>query len=281
MQKTLKLAITLGVASLSAALFAQSTAIVYSQNPAPGDLFTNPTSVSQGYDFTHPNWRYNNTRNNGEVGIRNNYARSGNGSVYFRTPSSSAKADIEFFVNPSPFSGNYGPGGFLGTFGQLSHLSYDWYRDNSSTVHGWYHPVIRVAVISPDFSQGGYLVFERVYNSLTTPTNAWVTDDIVGNNYNIWATWLLSSPPSDMYSRNVTYWKTNIGNWHVVSINAGVGSGWLGTTGNQFIGAVDNITFGFNGQYTTYNFEVVPEPANMLALGSGLVSLFALRRRRK
>jgi len=63
----------------------------------------------------------------------------------------------------------------------------------------------------------------------------------------------------------------------VISVNAGFGSGWP----NTFVGAVDNITFGFNGQYTTYNFEVVPEPASMLVLGSGLVSMMALRRRRK
>jgi hypothetical protein len=44
---------------------------------------------------------------------------------------------------------------------------------------------------------------------------------------------------------------------------------------------VDNITFGFGGTYTTYNFEVVPEPASMLALGSGLIGLLGLRRRKK
>jgi hypothetical protein len=64
---------------------------------------------------------------------------------------------------------------------------------------------------------------------------------------------------------------------YVISVNAGIGSGWNGT----FTGAVDNITFGFNGAYTTYNFEVVPEPASMLALGSGLIGLLGLRRRKR
>jgi hypothetical protein len=64
---------------------------------------------------------------------------------------------------------------------------------------------------------------------------------------------------------------------YVISVNAGIGSGWNGT----FTGAVDNITFGFNGTYTTYNFEVVPEPASMLALGSGLIGLLGLRRRKR
>jgi hypothetical protein len=52
----------------------------------------------------------------------------------------------------------------------------------------------------------------------------------------------------------------------VISVNAGIGSGWNGT----FEGAVDNITFGFNGTYTTYNFEVVPEPASMACARFGV-----------
>lgn len=295
MQKTLKLGITLGIASLSAALFAQATVTVYSQNPAPGDLFTNSGTTNQGYDFTRPNWRYNNTRGSGQVGIRNNYPRNGNGSVYFHTPSGSGKADIEYFVDPVNAAGNFIPNPFnpnsaMGTLQQLSHLSYEWYRDSSSTVNSWLHPVLRLGIlrVNPDNSVAtGYLTFERAYNQGTSPvpTNQWVADDIFASNYKLWATASLGfGDPND----NINNVLKTISDWitaanavnatlYVISVNAGVGSGWNG----QFTGAVDTIRFGFNGQYTTYNFEVVPEPASLIALGSGMMSLLALRRRRR
>jgi hypothetical protein len=42
-------------------------------------------STNKGLGFGNPNWVYNNTRGGGSVGIRNNYPRSGNGSVYFNS----------------------------------------------------------------------------------------------------------------------------------------------------------------------------------------------------
>ena len=133
----------------------------------------------------------------------------------------------------------------------------------------------------------GYLVFERVYNGFSgaAPVNSWQSDDIVSNNYKLWATASLGFGDPNVNINNVLKtipeWLNAASNANatllVISVNAGIGSGWSGT----FTGAVDNITFGFNGTYTTYNFEVVPEPASMAALGSGLIGLLGLRRRKK
>jgi hypothetical protein len=289
-----KLMLGLCAALVAASAFAQATVTVYSQNPAPGDLFTNAGSTNQGRGFGNPNWVYNNTRGSGSVGIRNNYPRSGNGSVYFNSPSSSGKADIEYFADPVNASGNFVPNPFnpssiLGPLATLSHLSYEWYRDGSSTAPASLHPVLRLGILrvnSDNTAAVGYLTFERVYNGFgAAPTNSWQSDNIIGSNYKLWATASLGFGDPNV---NISQVLKTIPEWvsaanavgatlFVISVNAGIGSGWNGT----FEGAVDNITFGFGGTYTTYNFEVVPEPASMLALGSGLIGLLGLRRRKR
>lgn len=93
MRATVGIVATLGLLTLTASLFAQNTATVYSRNAVPGDLYTNPDNFSRGSNFGHPNWRYNNTRGGASVGIRNNYPRNGNGSVYLSSSSGAGKAD--------------------------------------------------------------------------------------------------------------------------------------------------------------------------------------------
>jgi hypothetical protein len=292
--KSSKLILGLCAALVAASAFAQATVTVYSQNPAPGDLFTNAGSTNQGQSFGNANWVYNNTRGSGSVGIRNNYPRNGNGSVYFNSPGSSGKADIEYFADPVLVDGNFVPNPFnpssiLGRLADLSHLSYEWYRDGSSSAPAHLHPVLRLGILrvnSDNTAAVGYLTFERVYNGFgAAPTNSWQSDNIIGSNYGLWATASLGfGDPNDNFSevfKTIPDWvsaASAVGaTLYVISVNAGIGSGWNGT----FIGAVDNITFGFNGTYTTYNFEVVPEPASMLALGSGLIGLLGLRRRKR
>jgi hypothetical protein len=294
--KSSKLILGLCAALVAASAFAQATVIVYSQNPAPGDLFTNTGSTNLGLGFGNPNWVYNNTRGSGSVGIRTNYPRNGNGSVYFNSPDRFGKADIEYFVAPVLVGGNfapnpYNPSSILGPLADLSHLSYQWYRDGSSTAPNHLHPVLRLGILRVNHQDNsinlGYLVFERIYNGFSgaAPTDSWQSDNIIGSNYGLWATASLGfGDPNVNFSqvfKTLSGWVSaaNDANatLYVISVNAGIGSGWNGT----FTGAVDNITFGFGGNYTTYNFEVVPEPASMLALGSGLIGLLGLRRRKR
>jgi hypothetical protein len=150
--KSSKLILGLCAALVAASAFAQATVTVYSQNPVPGDSFTNGGPINQGQGFGNPNWVYNNTRGGGSVGIRNNYPRSGNGSVYFNSTSGSGKADIEYFANPVNAGGNfvpnpYDPSSILGPLAQLTHLSYEWYRDSISTAPSHLHPVLRLGIL--------------------------------------------------------------------------------------------------------------------------------------
>ena len=236
------------VTAFSLAVAASAAEVkVYSNNPAPGDYFTNSVGTSNpltpGAAIGSSGWYYNNVRNTAAVGIRTDYPRSGNGSVFFSSTTGVGKADVEYFYSAPQL------------LSSLDAFSYDWYRNSSSSVASHLHPTLRLIVTNG--TQSGYLVFERAYNPSVTPvpTDTWVTDDVI--NAKFWGTGSLPGAFS-VYDRNLSDWSALLGpNAVVVGISSGIGSGWNGT----FEGAVDNITVGFNGVSTTYNFEVIPEPA--------------------
>jgi PEP-CTERM putative exosortase interaction domain len=295
--KSSKLILGLCAALVAASAFAQATVTVNSQNPAPGDLFTNTGSANLGLGFGNPNWVYNNTRGGGSVGIRTNYPRSGNGSVYFNSPGISGKADIEYFADPVLAGGNFAPNPFdpssiLGPLAALSHLSYEWYRASSSTAPNHLHPVLRLGILRVNhqdnsinlglsrlrahlqrvlWGSAGHRLGSRITLSAAT-TGLWANASLGFGDPNVNFSQVFQTIPDWVSAANAVG-----ATLYVISVNAGIGSGWDGT----FTGAVDNITFGFNNTYTTYNFKVVPEPASMVALGSGLIGLLGLRRRKR
>ena len=274
------------VGVLSANVFAATT-IVYSNSPAPGDQFTNPWPFNQGHAVGTSGWYYNNVRNNGAVGIRTNYPFNGNGSVYMRTPTGSAKADIAFLVNAVSIGGNFESTGVIAPLSQLQSVSYSWYRDSTSSVAGHLHPVLRILLdadgnLSTTNDRGG-LVWESIYPvpGYVAPTNTWVTQTVDDSswlwNFGLGGTLMDIDGDGYPHNSNLAAWKAKFPNAVIIGFNMGLGSGWTG----NFIGAVDNISWTINGITTTTNFEVVPEPTTMALFGLGLLGAAGGLLRRK
>lgn len=265
-----------------------SGAVIYSNNPSPGDSFTNSSATDQGQAVGSSGWYYNNVRNNATVGINTTYPNAGNGSVYFNSPSGSGKADIAFLAGGVNVSGNYYASGSLGLFSDLGSFSYSWYRDSSSTVASNLHPALRVLLDADGnlatITDRGGLVFELAYNGGgTVPVDTWVTNTVSSSTY-LWnyglgigfAANINASPYA--YDATLAEWQAYFPNAVILGFNAGVGSGWNGV----FSGAVDSISWTLDGQTQSFNFEVqpVPEPSSWLLSGAGLIALGLLLRRR-
>ena len=271
----------------SIALQATDAAII----EGDGTTFTNASGSGQG-QTVDADWYYNNVRNSGIVGITNDYARNGNGSVLMQTTigpgGASSKADIEVLATGIEIGGNFYATSSLGTLGNLTSLTYDWFRDSSSTNSPAQHPVVRILVdadgdLNTTTDRGG-LVFEQAYNGNNVPTDSWVAEDIfsynTGNGANLWTFGAGMAFAQEGYGNTLTDWQAGVGtidsDTAILGFSMGVGSGW-----GPFTGAVDNFSYSINGGSSgSSNFEVVPEPdsANLVAIVFALFCLSRLRR---
>jgi len=100
---------------------------------ANGTTSTNPGGTLGGEAPAPNEWQQENVRGNGVVGITTDYARSGNGSIYFSTDGSGpSKADMEYYLSSPVLLSDFTGG------------SYDWYRDSASTINGAPAPSYRL-----------------------------------------------------------------------------------------------------------------------------------------
>lgn len=292
MKTTILVPSLLAAATLALAGQAQA-AVVYANGAAPGDNYSNAGASNQGQAVGASGWYYNNVRNSGVVGINTAYARSGNGSANLSTTlgpgSPSSKADIEYLANAVQFAGNWFANGSLGLFTSLTSMSYDWYRNSSSTSNAGQHPAMRVLLDMDGnlaTNDRGGLVFERAYNGGgAAPTDTW-TSESIGANTNVWNFGLGLGNEFDIdgsgsaYDDTLAEWQASgrLANAVIVGFSVGVGSGW-----GPFDGAADNIGWTIGNQSMSTNFEVqsnnVPEPATLALAGLALLGAGCARRR--
>jgi uncharacterized repeat protein (TIGR01451 family) len=186
------------------------------------------------------------------------------GSLEFNSPDGSGKADYRKTWDPAAFPSR--------TLGNLTALSYEWYRDGSSTNPAVQAPALRIFYLT-EANESGYLVYEPVYNEYQAgaPTNTWVSSNVFAGNL-----WMRAfGPPGnrtiDDYNVSLAEWLANTDEegspidddadsdvphvlgptTKIVGIEVGIGSGWNGV----FKGFVDNIVISFGSDTITANFE--------------------------
>lgn len=247
--------------------------IVYSNNPAPGDWVVSPNVAGTSTDVAvgSSGWSYSAYSGDGtsvaSMGIRTDFPRSGNGSVVLSLNGNGAETDMTYWTGNS-----------LGSFSSLNALSYDWYRDGSSNNNAIQAPAMGIWVSNNGGTSGKWVIYEPYYNEAggwTAPTDQWVTS----NAYNSGNGQFWSYALGPWTQQSLSAWQTALAGYDVYALAAFAGSGWGNT---QFLGAIDNVTVGFDGHDpVTYNFEVVPEPSSIvLSIVAGGIGLIGVARRR-
>ncbi|MEO7995898.1 MAG: hypothetical protein ABI852_00565, partial [Gemmatimonadaceae bacterium] len=145
--------------AVAAPISAQTIVVNGSGTPYTNSTGANtPTEADASCSAFYATWCARNVRNNSSVGPTTANPRSGNGSLAFSSPDGSGKADFEYYFAPqNQFR-----------IKDISSMSYDWFRNSSSTNSALQVPAIRLLVSGPNAPGVDALIFEPYYQ---TPSN--------------------------------------------------------------------------------------------------------------
>jgi hypothetical protein len=244
------------VATSTAPLAAQ-VQVVY-----PGGAWVNPSGE--------------NGNGTGSSAITETAPRSGNGSVEMF-------GDRTRFLMGNPYL--TGPQTNLGNLSQVTAFGFDWMVAGGSTnpYNVDYTPAFRLHII--DRGVRSELIWEGAYNGVygNMTEDTWYTTNGANSNLYQFVTGPgVTRPGGSQLNQSLYAWKSAYSaDAYVAALSMGVGSG----ASANYHAFGDNFVYGINQQNVTYNFEasasVVPEPSTYVLMGSGLLGLAAIARRRR
>jgi hypothetical protein len=195
------------------------------------------------------------------------------------------------------------------TLNNLTELSYDYFRDNSSAVSAILHPPLRMIWLNdsntpndPADDTFGIFIYEAVYQpgfGGTITTDSWISENIFSSEFWVFCsdcdpTAGVSSGVVQNFDLTLTDWSTgaqtgaggdpippdlSLGTTYIIGMNTGVGSDW----GADSLMYVDNIriAFGTNDDQV-FNFEddlsafAAPTPVPTLSFYSSVLLLLLI-----